>query len=96
MLSTGGFIGEYASAARGPDGLLAVASTDGLTVAFGRCLNTACDERFYAVPVVSQGTEIQGTSLAFGVDGNPLISYQEVTSIGTVLRVFHCAAPGCF
>ncbi len=87
---------DTVSAASGPDGIAAFAHTDGTALLYSRCLNTDCDGRFWPVPIVSSISGIQGTSLAYGQDGRPLISYVEGSfDVGFVLRVFHCNSPTC-
>jgi len=58
-----------------------------------KCANPACTGSATITTIDSTGDTGQDTSIAIGVDGNPIISYYDATAED--LRVAKCANPAC-
>ncbi len=90
--------GWYSSLVIGADGLPVISyydSTDG-NLRVARCATTNCSPSSNTLTTVD-GVDArdagQYTSIAIGLDGNPIVSYYDVTN--SALMVAHCANLGC-
>jgi len=91
-----GDVGEYTSIAIGTDGNPVISYRDdtnsGLKVA--HCGNTSCSSGNTITTVDSTGNPGTYTSIAIGLDNNPVISYRD-TNPNFDLKVAHCGNTTC-
>ncbi len=99
-VDTADFVGTYTSIAIGTDGNPVVAYYKTLVgggahgdLKVARCLNPTCSTGADVVLVDTDGDVGQYTSIAIGTDGNPVISYYDVTNQD--LKVAKCGNPAC-
>jgi len=94
-IDSAGNTGVFTSIAIGVDGNPIISYWD-LTAGdlrVAKCANPACTGSATITTIDSTGDTGQDTSIAIGVDGNPIISYYDATAED--LRVAKCANPAC-
>jgi hypothetical protein len=94
----GEIVGEYTSLAIGADGLPIISYFDSYNGAAGalkvaHCNDAACAGHDEAITTLDQPFAGHHTSLTIGIDGFPIISYQDLAA-GT-LKVAHCNDVAC-
>ncbi len=94
-LDSAGDVGYFASLTVPPDGLPIVAYNDATNddVRIVKCRNLSCSALSATVVVDSAGVVGVDTSITVGVDGLPILSYQDVSNGD--LKVAKCANPYC-
>jgi len=87
--------GQYTSIAIGNDGLPVVSYYDNFNhdLKVAHCVNVACTGVATITAVDTPGDVGRYTAIAIGVDGMPVVSYQDVSN--TTLKVAHCANAAC-
>jgi hypothetical protein len=98
LVAAAGNVGQFSSIAIGTDGFPVVAFYDlaNKDLMFAHCNDVACagqNESVVTIDTGAGGDDGQYTSTAIGTDGNPIISYYDVTK--QRLRVVHCVDIGC-
>ncbi len=90
-----GSTGLYASIAVGTDGNPVIAYLDGTNndLRVAKCANPACTGPSTLTTLDANGNTGYFTSIAIGTDGNPVVSYYDLTSLD--LRVAKCVNPAC-
>ncbi len=94
-VDTVGDVGNYTSITIGTDGRPVVSYLDGtnLDLKIAKCANPACTGAATITAVDTAGNMGFHTSIAIGIDGNPLISYRDASVGG--LKLAQCANPAC-
>jgi hypothetical protein len=68
----------------------------GSVMRVAKCANAACSSNVNVLFTnASNGSFVQGNSIAMGADGLPLISYYDNTSVPNALKVAHCGSDRC-
>jgi hypothetical protein len=90
----GGNVGYFTSIAIGADGNPAISYSDAgaANLKVARCNDPGCANNNETLSVVDAGGWGYYTSIAIGVDGNPVVSY---VGQGDDLKVAHCNDPAC-
>lgn len=89
-------VGYFSSIAIGADGFPVIGYQDGAagSLKVAKCSNIACTGLVTLTTVDDPGNVVGAfASLAVGVDGNPVIAYQDVTA--SRVKVAKCANPAC-
>ena len=94
-VDSAGEVGAYNSIAIGTDGLPLVSYFDGTNddLKVAHCGNVTCTAGNTLTTVDSDGFVGQGTSIAIGSDGLPVVSYVDATNGN--LKVAHCGTVTC-
>jgi hypothetical protein len=88
-------VGYYTSIAIGIDGFPVISYQDGSNACLkvAKCSSASCSSGALLVVVDSAGSTGEYTSIAVGVNGNPVIAYHSIT--GKSLRYMKCGNPSC-
>jgi hypothetical protein len=94
-VDTAGFIGRHTSIAIGSDDnpVISYQDWDSFDLKVAHCGNPSCTSNNTISTVDSIGSLGESTSIAIGIDGNPVISYYDGTNDD--LKVAHCGNPSC-
>jgi hypothetical protein len=94
-LDASGSVGYFTSIAIGTDGNPVVAYLDATNndAKVAKCTNPACTGPATITTIDATGTVGYYTAIAIGADGNPVVSYYDVTNLD--LKVAKCLNPAC-
>ncbi len=94
-VDTAGAVGEHTSIAIGGDGNPVISYRDATNadLKIAKCITPACTGATTLTAVDTTGNQGAWTSIAIGIDRNPVISYEDVNN--SQLRIAKCATPSC-
>jgi len=95
VLDSAGLVGEYTSIAIGKDGNPIISYYDFINedLKVVHCTSPSCSTQDTPVVLDSAGNVGEYTSIAIGNDGNPIISYYDLSNGD--LKIVHCTSPSC-